>query len=273
MNTIQYPVKTVEVLTLCEILYKLGYHIIISDSFTLEVDEAVKDFQMKNNLVVDGVVGMKTWQTLFEKNTGILASNSKFLSEQDLKDFAEEYDIELATIKAVNEVESSGKGFLIDGKPKILFEGHEFWRELLNRGINPNSLANHSNSNVLYSKWTKIHYEGGVKEYERLRQAIALGSDPKIKEAALSSASWGSFQIMGYHAIPLGYGSVENFVKSMEINEKQHLMAFGKFLKQNNLIRFLKSKNWASFANGYNGSSYKVNKYDEKLEKAYSKYS
>ena len=273
MKTIKYPVKSVEVLTLCEMLYKLGYNLIISDSFTKEVDKAVKDFQRKNSLVVDGIVGMKTWQSLFEKNTGILSSNSKFLSEQDLKYFAAEYDIELAVVKAVNQVESAGKGFLINGKPKILFEGHIFWKQLEKRGINPNSLLNSTSSNVLYSKWTKVHYQGGVKEYDRLNQAIALGSNSKIKEAALSSASWGSFQIMGFHALPLGYGSVDNFVRTMEISEKEHLMAFGRFLKVNNLIRFLMSKNWASFANGYNGSSYKVNKYDEKLEKAYLKYS
>jgi hypothetical protein len=45
------------------------------------------------------------------------------------------------------------------------------------------------------------------------------------------------------------------------------------FLKKNNLIETLRSKNWAVFALKYNGPAYKTNKYDEKLQRAYLKYS
>ncbi len=55
-------------------------------------------------------------------------------------------------------------------------------------------------------------------------------------------------------------------------NERKHLKAFGLFLKNNNLIEALQEKNWAKFAQGYNGLGYKQNKYDEKLAKAYQKY-
>ena len=267
MRTLKYYTKAPEVVTLCEMLYKQGYNVIISDSFSLQVDAAVKEFQKKNNLVIDGIVGMKTWQTLFEKNKQIININDKFLSEQDLLDFANYYDVELATVKAVNEVESAGKGFLIDGKPKILFEGHVFWKELKKRGINPQNYLS-GNGNILYQSWTKAYYEGGVKEYDRLNKAIKIN-----KDAALSSASWGCFQIMGYHAENLGYTSVESFVDKMYLHEREHLKAFGKFLEVNNLIKYLKSKNWAEFAKRYNGSGYAQNKYDQKLAKAYQKYS
>lgn len=266
MRTLRYYTKSSEVITLCEMLYKQGYNVTISDSFNLQVDVAVKEFQRKNNLVVDGIVGMKTWQTLFEKNAQILNINDKFLSEKDLEDFAHYYDLELALVKAVNEVESAGKGFLIDGKPKILFEGHVFWKELKKRGLNPQNYVA-GNENILYPTWTKIYYEGGVKEHDRLSKAMKIN-----KEAALSSASWGCFQIMGYHAESLGYISVESFVEKMKLHEREHLKAFGKFLEVNNLIRHLKSKNWAEFARKYNGSGYAQNKYDIKLQKAYEKY-
>src|SRR5690606_4241719 len=121
-------------------------------------------------------------------------------------------------------------------KPKILFEGHIFWNELKKRGINPSSYYNSSNKDVLYPKWTKIYYQGGVKEYDRLNEAIALGGDPKFKDAALSSASWGCFQIMGFHAKNLGYADVNDFVSKMEINEGEHLKAFGRFLEKNGLV-------------------------------------
>lgn len=273
MSTLKYRAKAPEVYTLCELLNQLGYRIKISDSFTLEVDAAVKDFQKKNNLVSDGIVGMKTWQVLFDKKREIFSINDKFLSEQDLKDFAKHFNLELAAVKAVNEVESSGKGFLVNGKPKILFEGHIFWQQLLKRGINPENILTAQNKNVLYKKWTKTFYQGGVKEYDRLNEAIAIGSNPKIKEAALASASWGSFQIMGFHAVSLGYSSVQDFVDKMYIHESEHLKAFGKFLEVNNIMDDLRKKKWAKVAEKYNGKSYKVNKYDQKLEKAYQKYS
>ena len=273
MITLKYRANAPEVYTLCELLHKLGYPIIISNSFTLEIDAAVKDFQKKNNLVMDGIVGMKTWQVLFDQSKKIFSSNDLFLSEKDLKDFAKQYNLELAAVKAINEVESAGKGFLMNGKPKILFEGHVFWKQLQKRDLHPENLVTAQNKNVLYPKWTKAFYQGGIKEYDRLEEAISINSNPKVKEAALASASWGSFQIMGYHATTLGYSSVQNFVDKMNLHEREHLNAFGKFLEVNNIISFLRNKNWAKVAEKYNGSSYKLNKYDEKLEKAYRKYS
>lgn len=273
MKLLKYYTKAPEVLTLCELLYKSGYPIKISDSFSLEVDAAVKDFQSKNSLVVDGIVGVKTWAVLLQKNSAPINSTDKFLKEGDLINFANQYGLELAAVKAVNEIESSGKGFLINNKPKILFEGHIFWNELRKRGIDPNSYYNSESKDVLYPKWTKAYYQGGVKEYDRLNEAIGLGSDTKFKEAALSSASWGSFQIMGFHAKNLDYADVNDFVSKMEINEGEHLKAFGKFLEKNGLLVHLRNKSWANFAKGYNGGGYKQNKYDEKLAKAYAKYS
>ncbi|KXH79171.1 N-acetylmuramidase domain-containing protein [Chryseobacterium kwangjuense] len=273
MKLLKYNTKAPEVLTLCEILYQLGYNVKISDSFTLEVDAAVKDFQHKNSLVVDGIVGVKTWAVLLEKDPRPVSQTDKFLKESDLTQFAAEYNLELAAVKAVNEIESSGKGFLINNKPKILFEGHVFWNELKKRGIDPNSYYNSESRNVLYPKWTRAHYQGGVKEYDRLNEAISLNHDPSFKEAALSSASWGSFQIMGYHAENLGYSNVDDFVSRMEMNEGEHLKAFGKFLEKNGCLVYLRNKNWAGFARLYNGAGYKENKYDEKLAKAYAKYS
>ncbi|MEY8760989.1 N-acetylmuramidase domain-containing protein [Chryseobacterium tongliaoense] len=273
MKLLKYYTKAPEVLTLCEILYKLGYNIKISDSFNLEVDAAVKDFQRKNSLVVDGIVGMKTWTVLLQKNSAPINTADKFLKESDLITFADQYRLELAAVKAVNEIESSGKGFLINNKPKILFEGHIFWNELRKRGIDPNTYYNASSKDILYPKWAKIYYQGGVKEYDRLNEAIGLGSNPTFKDAALSSASWGSFQIMGFHAKSLDYTDVNDFVSKMEINEGEHLKAFGKFLEKNGLLIHLRNKNWANFAKGYNGGGYKLNKYDEKLAKTYAKYS
>lgn len=273
MRTLKYNNKTAEVITLCEMLNNLGYNLIVSNSFTLQVDQAVKDFQAKHDLVIDGIVGLKSWSKLYELNAQFTNHNDKFLSEQDLIEFADSFELELATVKAINEVESSGKGFLISGKPKILFEGHVFWRELNKRGINPSQYSNSDNADVLYQSWTKKYYLGGDAEHNRLHEAIQINTSKLFEDAAKSSASWGCFQIMGFHAIPLGYTSIDEFVQKMQTSEKEHLYAFGKFLKVNDLIHYLKIKNWTEFAKRYNGESYKANKYDEKLSNGYRKYS
>ncbi|EAZ82867.1 N-acetylmuramidase domain-containing protein [Algoriphagus machipongonensis] len=272
MQFVKYRSRGAAVSFLQELLNKVGYSLNPSGYFDLTTDAAVKDFQQKHDLVVDGKVGVKTWTILISKTNPAGTIGNKFLSEQDLIDFSIKYELELAAVKAVNEVESSGIGFLVNGKPKILFEGHVFWRQLKSRGIDPNQLMHESNATILYRKWTKKHYLSGVSEYERLDQACRLGNDPRIKEAALASASWGSYQIMGYHATNLGYPSVPDFVEKMHENERQHLMAFGRFIKTYGCLAALQNKEWANFAQCYNGSGFAENKYDLKMKSAYQKY-
>ncbi len=273
MQTVKLKSRGTYVSYLQELLVKLGYDLPATGYFGQMTDRAVRDFQAKNNLVIDGQVGLKTWTLLIAKTQPSQSIGDKFLGEQDLREFAAKHGLELAAVKAVNEVESSGKGFLIDGRPKILFEGHIFWRELESRGIDPVSLSQADNADVLYSKWTRSHYVGGAGEYQRLEKAATLLPDPRVREAALASASWGSYQIMGFHASKLGYASVQDFVDQMYIHERNQLEAFGRYLTTFGCIAHLKVENWAKFAHCYNGPAYKINKYDEKMAAAYRKYS
>ncbi len=258
--------KTDSVVLLQSLFIKAGYDIAADGAFGPMTETAVMDFQKKSKLVADGIVGQKTWRTLLSEEPENPAElKSRFLSESDLNSVAKDLGVELAVIKAVNEVESSGQGFSGD-KPKILFEGHVFWRQLKKHDLDPNSYVD-GNENILYSKWTREHYFGGAREHDRLEKA------KKIHEnAALESASWGLFQIMGYHWETLGYKSVKEFVRLMNKSEGEHIKAFGRFILANNLAKYLKSRDWANFAKRYNGPGYKTNKYDEKLERAYNKY-
>ncbi len=273
MRTIKLKSRGPTVSYLQELLVKLGYQIPATGYFGDLTDAAVKDFQLKNNLVSDGEVGIKSWTILIEKAKPAQAFGDKFLAEQDLRDFAQKHNLELAAVKAVNEVESSGKGFFVDGRPKILFEGHVFWDQLKKAGIDPASISNASNADVLYRKWSKAHYLGGPREYERMEKAMGLLADPKVKAAALASASWGSYQIMGYHSAKLGYSSVQEFVDQMYVHERNQLDAFGRYITEFGCIAHLRAKNWARFANCYNGAGYAANRYDTKMARAYQKFS
>ena len=156
MKTLKYKATGPEVYTLEELLLSLGYELDVNEYFGKDTDTAVKDFQLKHQLVVDGIVGPKTWSKLVAAQNQVTLFNDKFLSESDLKVFAQKFQVELAAVKAVNEIESSGKGFLLDGRPRILFEGHIFWKQLQSKGIDPQSLISTKTENVLYKTWTKI---------------------------------------------------------------------------------------------------------------------
>ena len=184
----------------------------------------------------------------------------KLLTEQNYKDAAGILLCEVACIHAVADVESSGAGFFNDGSPKILFEAHSFHN--LTKGVYDKEYPNISSP-----VWNKALYKGGIKEYDRLNLAKSLD-----ETAALQSASWGKFQIMGSNFKSCGYPNVQQFVTDMYIDESKHLKAFIGFITANNLVRFLKSKDWTSFAKGYNGPGYAQNQYDIKLKNAYNKY-
>ena len=63
------------------------------------------------------------------------------MDNDTIKKVAKANNLEPAAIKAVVVVESGGNGFISDGKPKLLFEGHIFWNQLIKIGIDPNKLT------------------------------------------------------------------------------------------------------------------------------------
>lgn len=192
------------------------------------------------------------------------------LNDNDIRHAAEFLNVGPAVIKAVLEVETSNKGGFISGtdKPVILFEGHIFWKQLKQRNIDPLKYATtNMYSDILYPKWTKQYYKGGIKEWDRLNRAVCIN-----KEAALESASWGLAQIMGFNYKVCGCKDVNEFVSKMEESEGSQLELFMHFIKNNRMDCYLRNKDWKGFARRYNGPCYAQNKYDEKLEKAYKLY-
>lgn len=187
------------------------------------------------------------------------------LTSQDLGKAAETLGLESSVLMAVVRVESAGSGFLEPGLPKILFEGHIFWRELRKRGSEPETFAA-EHASIVYPRWTKEHYRGGRREYDRLHEASLVH-----RQAALCSASWGAFQIMGFNHGACGFTEVEDFVVAQARSATGQLEAFCAFLRSQGLIAVLKQKDWAGFARRYNGPEYRQNRYDTKLASAYEK--
>jgi hypothetical protein len=188
------------------------------------------------------------------------------ITSQQFKDSAELLGIEPEAIKAVAEVESGGNGFLSTGEPVILFEPHIMWRELKKRGINPEDHVK-GNEDILYPVWGTHPYPSASKQHARLERACKIN-----REAALCSASWGRFQVMGYHYRTCGCNTIQIFINAMYKDEGEHLRLFCNFLENQGLVKYLKAKNWTDFARHYNGAGYATNKYHLKLNTAYLKY-
>jgi hypothetical protein len=167
---------------------------------------------------------------------------------------------EVAAIRAVAKVESGGRtGFLPDKRPKILFESR--WFHKLTGGR-----FDQSHPDISTPTWVR-NYRGGAGEYDRLQAAIELD-----REAALKSASWGMFQILGVNHRVVGFENVEDFVTASLASEGAHLDAFVSFVIGNHLDDELRDRRWADFARGYNGPGYKQNRYDEKMAQAYAEF-
>lgn len=182
------------------------------------------------------------------------------MGDADFDRAAKRLRCEVAAVKAVAKVESGGRGgFLADKRPKILFESR--WFHKLTGGA-----YDASHPDISTPNWVR-NYSGGAGEYERLARAIPLD-----RAAALKSASWGMFQILGVNSGVAGCKTVQDFVDAQMRSEGAHLDAFANFVIANRLDDELRDRRWADFARGYNGPGYRQNRYDEKMAEAYAGY-
>lgn len=241
-------------------LVHAGFDVPVTHIYDAATEHAVKAFQASVGLVVDGIAGLKTLAAL-----AIGQREPKHLCDVDLLGAAAALDVDVACVRAINEIESCGHGFLADGRAAILFERHIFWERLRTHGIDPEPLTL-CHPDIISQ--TRGGYAGGMAEYARLEKAEAIHAG-----AAWESASWGAFQVMGEHWQRLGYESVDEFVSCMQTGEREQLDAFVRFVKSDrHLMAALKSRNWEAFAQGYNGRVFRANLYDVKLARAYDRY-
>jgi len=165
--------------------------------------------------------------------------------------------LESEAIEAVVEQEVAIRGPWDEfGRPTILYERHLF-------------------RHFTKKKWNLTHPDisgpqGGYgrysAQYPKLYRAATLD-----EPAALKSASWGAFQILGENFADCGYTSVETFVDAMLANETNQLNAFVAFVNKNSTLKkALKDKDWTTFARIYNGPDYQKNHYDTNISNIYN---
>jgi hypothetical protein len=165
--------------------------------------------------------------------------------------------VDTNAVLAVAEVESANSGFLSDGRPAILFEAQ--WFHHFTGGQ-----YDASHPGISSPTWNRALYKGGYGEWDRLNEAMALDA-----EAALKSASWGAFQIMGMNFAACGFGSVDAYVSAEKQSINSQIAAFTAFIGSNpGLLQAMRSKDWQTFARLYNGPG-AVASYSAKIGQAY----
>lgn len=182
------------------------------------------------------------------------------IADADYADAAKALAVDVEAIKAVSQVETKKTPFDDSGRPTILFERHYFHR--LTHGafdLTHPRISNPVGSYVDHS------YGAFTIQYDKLWEAYKVDED-----AALGSASWGRFQIMGSNYASAGFDSAEELVLAMSESELGHLTVFVRFVKHHpKMLDALRKHDWAGFAMRYNGPDYKATKYDESMRSAY----
>jgi hypothetical protein len=181
------------------------------------------------------------------------------LVRADFEAVAGRLNCEWEAVAAVAEVESGPLGgFGPDGRLIILFERHLFSRK---------TNSQYDQSHPTISNRTPGGYpRSQADRWAQLTQAYALNA-----EAALESASYGRFQVLGQNYPNLGMANAHEYVSKLARSERDQLEAFEGFVRANGLVDELQRKDWAGFASRYNGPGYAANQYDVKMAEAYGR--
>ncbi|MGE6267001.1 N-acetylmuramidase domain-containing protein [Aeromonas media] len=242
-------------------LTKAGYPVEPDGWFGGATEQALLAFQRDYMIVAIGQAGPRTMAALLGSERGNQLTINHMQSGADL------LGLPLATMATVAQVESIGEGFTNAMRPVVLFERHVFYKQLtkhLSKTTADQMAARYPN--LVNPK--RGGYASGAAEWERLQLAISLHRD-----AAIESASWGMFQIMGYHWQALGFAYASDWQAAMQCSEVEHLTALCRFIQQDQAMhKALQGRKWADFARRYNGPAYKDNDYDTKLVKAYDHF-
>lgn len=244
-------------------------------------DTAVRAYQHERQLTADGIVGPATLSQM-----GLRTNSARRpLTTTDYQVEASRIGVEVAALRAFVSVESSGSGFLSDGRPKILCERHYVYRNYLEyvdgaskaELIAARDALSKSDRDICWPTPSSLkstapridRYLGGALEYERHARVTQKAS----RDLAITSASWGAGQVMGAHWSRLGFKAPIFFMNAMYASEVDQLRAMAEFIRTDaRLLTALKGRNWKEVARLYNGANYAAGKYDTKLSTAYSAF-
>lgn len=266
----------------------------MSKSEIKQLQQALRE-NVAPSLVVDGVWGSDSVKALdqYAQITGMNTNGAMFLlrkysdlryvSDDAFAQASKALSVPQSYVRAIQQVETVGASFLPDGRVKILFERHWFYKKLkgaiaANPAVRANVAAKLGSSakdaetlmTQMVQKFgdicnpTRGGYQGGGAEWDRLNKAMDFDI-----ESAAQSASYGGYQLMGFNCKACGYNTAKDMMLALAVSESAQFLAMVAFIKSDaNMWSALKRADWPKFAECYNGSAYKDNKYDIKLASA-----
>ncbi|WP_099868241.1 N-acetylmuramidase domain-containing protein [Pararhizobium haloflavum] len=163
-------------------------------------------------------------------------------------------------LHAFMDVEAAGSGFDGQGRPKMLFEPHVFYRNL-----SGDKRDQAERAGLAYRSWGTRPYP--ADSYPRLIEAMAID-----ETAALKSASWGLAQILGENHAMVGYETPQAMVRAFMEDEEHHLEAMVQYLIVASIADDLRGHRWEAVARGYNGPGYAKHNYHGRMAAAFAKW-
>ncbi|PWE28907.1 hypothetical protein C4N9_08780 [Pararhodobacter marinus] len=187
------------------------------------------------------------------------AAMPRDLSPADFQRAAARLGCEPAALRAVWEVEASGRCFDASGGVLRRFEPHHFPRALWGRI----GFATRDGQ----APWRASL---AVSTADRARMfEVAARAD---LEGALRASSWGGPQIMGFNHAGAGFVSAGDMVEAMATGAPAHLDAFTALVTSWGLDPALRAHDWLIFARRYNGTG-QPEVYAGRIEAAYRRHS
>jgi hypothetical protein len=223
-------------------------------------DSITKNDSIIDTLSLDSVIA----DTLIDTT----AYRDEKLTQKDYDEVAARLGVEPAAIRAVVEIEAgrTNKGFWAPGKPLINYDMTVVNKFAKKCGV---TLSKYRNSHPEIWSASKKKY-GSQQATEWARFEALRDVDNTL---GIYSSFWGMFQIGGFNWKLCGAKDVDEFFMLMCRSERDQLDLFANFISSSNLVKYLKTKDWAAFAYRYNGPSYASRGYHTRLAKAYAKYS
>lgn len=196
---------------------------------------------------------------------------AKRIEDIDLPRIGQTIGVGEDELHAFMDTETAGSGFDSQGRPRLLFEPHVFYRTL---GAGPKrDLA--VKMGLAYPRWGEKPYP--KDSYQRMAAAIEID-----ETAALKSGSWGLGQVMGGNFAMVGCASVQSMVDACCEDEDNHLEQMVEFIKSADLDDDLRGlaalkrptapADCIAIVRVYNGPGYAKNNYHVKFAQAHNRW-
>lgn len=174
---------------------------------------------------------------------------AKALTAADMRNLAVRLGCHPADLEAIAQVESNGFGWFPDGRMKILFEKHWFYKQL-EGAVRTKAVK----AGLARKSWISPA-KGGYKDQAtaEARYALLARAIKVDEEGAFNSISMGRFQIMGFNHELCGFLTAKAMWEAFLDSEQNQLQAFAEFLVGKGLVKALQTRDFARVEEVYNG--------------------